>query len=224
MARKTAERQRVRVVDEAPEPTRDRAGTGAETRRQLLDAAEACLREHGYSGLSTRKVTMAAGVPLSQLHYHFGSKQGLVLALFEDLNNRLLERQTAMFTSDLPLWRQWELACDYLDEDLESGYVRILNELAAAGWSDKMIGNAVRKAMAGWKELLTDVATRAGERFGGVGPLAPEDIAALVTSVFLGAEMNILSGHENSMHPVRRALRRFGGLIRDFEIAATGGE
>lgn len=187
-----------------------------------MAAAEACLRDHGYGDLSTRQVALAAGAPLSQIHYHFGSKQGMLLALFEELNNRLLHRQTEMFASDLPLWRQWELACDYLDDDLESGYVRILNELAAAGWSDPEIGDAVRQAVAGWTALLTDVARRADAHFGGLVPLAPEDIAALVSSVFFGAEINILSGHETTKVPVRRALRRVGGLIRQFEESAKG--
>ncbi len=224
MARKPAKHERVGAGGEAPPPNRDRGNNGAETRRQLLAAAETCLRDHGYGALSTRQVALAAGVPLSQIHYHFGSKQGLLLALFEDLNNRLLHRQTEMFASDLSLWRQWELACDYLDEDLDSGYVRILNELAAAGWSDPEIGDAVRKALAGWNALLTDVARRASERFGGLGPFAPEDVAALVSGAFLGAEMRILSGRENPKMPVRRALRRVGELIRKFEEMAKGGE
>ena len=33
-------------------------------------------------------------MPLSQLHYHFGSKQGLILALLEEENQRRLDRQT----------------------------------------------------------------------------------------------------------------------------------
>src|SRR5581483_10995256 len=61
-------------------------------RAALLAATEACLRESGYSGLSTRKVAENAGMPLSQIHYHFGSKEGLVLALLEDRNRRLLQR------------------------------------------------------------------------------------------------------------------------------------
>ena len=63
----------------------------------LLEAAKKVLRQSGYSGLSTRDVAAAAGVPLSQIHYHFGSKQGLVLALFEYLNAQLLDRQQALF-------------------------------------------------------------------------------------------------------------------------------
>ena len=63
----------------------------------LLEAAKKVLRQNGYAGLSTRDVAAAAGVPLSQIHYHFGSKQGLVLALFEYLNAQLLDRQNALF-------------------------------------------------------------------------------------------------------------------------------
>jgi hypothetical protein len=31
-----------------------------------------------------------------------------------------------MYAGDEPLWRQWDRACDFLETDLESGYVRIL--------------------------------------------------------------------------------------------------
>ena len=68
-----------------------------DTRLELLAAAETCLRTHGHADLSTRSVAEMAGVPLSQIHYHFGSKQGLVLALLDHLNERLLERQSATF-------------------------------------------------------------------------------------------------------------------------------
>ena len=44
-------------------------------------------------------------------------------------NEALLRRQTEMFARDLPLSQRWELACDYLDADLKSGYVRVLNEM-----------------------------------------------------------------------------------------------
>ncbi len=190
------------------------------TRAGLLKAASSVLRTDGYAGLSTRGVASAAGVPMSQIQYHFGSKQGLLLALFEDMNDRLLHRQAEMFSSDLPLSQQWKLACDFLDEDIDSGYVRILNELSAAGWSNPEIGDTIREGMSGWNKLLIDVIRRASERHGGLGPFTPEDVAALVVSIFLGAEMNILCGHESPELPARNALRRCGDLIRIFEQSA----
>ena len=73
---------------------------------------------------------------MSQLHYHFGSKQGLILALFEEENQRRLARQRDMYGEDRPLWQRYERACDFLEDDLDSGYVRVLQEMIAAGWSD----------------------------------------------------------------------------------------
>src|SRR6187431_2342586 len=106
----------------------------------LLEAAKKILRQHGYAGLSTRAVAEAAGVPLSQIHYHFGSKQGLVLALFEYLNAQLLDRQNALFRDGgLKISEQWDKACDYLDVDIASGYVRVLQELIAASWADAAV-------------------------------------------------------------------------------------
>src|SRR3979409_1424332 len=125
----------------------------AETGTTLLEAAKKVLRQNGHSGLSTRDVAAAAGVPLSQIHYHFGSKQGLMLALFDYLNAQLLDRQNAMFhDSALTLSQRWDRACDYLDEDIASGYVRVLQELIAASWSDPTVAKVVRTGLMGWGE------------------------------------------------------------------------
>lgn len=106
-----------------------KAGTSA----TLLDAAKKVLRQNGYSGLSTRDVAAAAGAPLSQIHYHFGSKQGMLLALFEYLDAQLLDRHQTMFGDPtLGISEQWDLACRYLDDDIASGYVRVLQELISA--------------------------------------------------------------------------------------------
>jgi AcrR family transcriptional regulator len=188
-----------------------------DTRQELLAAAEACLRRDGHAALSTRGVAEAAGVPLSQIHYHFKSKQGLVLALLDHLNQRLLERQSATFAEPMPLWRRWERACDFLDEDLSSGYVRILRDMMAAGWSDPEIAEAVRRSLRGWYALLNALAEEAGEKLGGLGPFSPAEIACLVGAAFLGSEAKLLLGFESEAMPIRQALRRFGGLIRQIE-------
>ena len=185
-----------------------------ETRTRILDAAKTSLLQVGYAQLSTRVIAETAGVPLSQIHYHFGSKRGLVLELLEQENRRLLGRQAAMFGTDMPLWKQWEQACDFLDDDLESGYVRVLQEMAAAGWSDPEIARAVGQDIRGWFDLLVDVARRAEERFGSLGPFRPEEMAALAGLPFLGAETVILLGLDDTMIAARSALRRVGDVLR----------
>ena len=188
------------------------------TKRELLDAARQVLTANGYSGLSTRRVADAANTQMSQIQYHFGSKQGLVLALFEDMNADLLKRQTAMFSAGgLALSDQWDLACDYLEEDIRSGYVRVFQELIAAGWANDDIREQVSAGLRGWHKILENVAARTLERHGALGPFSPQEIAALVSAAFVGAEAQILLGFRENDWPVRSALRRIGDLIRRME-------
>ncbi|HVS00314.1 MAG TPA: TetR family transcriptional regulator [Thermoanaerobaculia bacterium] len=52
------------------------------TRESLLDAAEALFAEHGIQAASLRAITQKAGANLAAVHYHCGSKEGLVKAVF----------------------------------------------------------------------------------------------------------------------------------------------
>jgi AcrR family transcriptional regulator len=193
-----------------------------ETSTTLLEAAKKVLRQNGHSGLSTRDVAAAAGVPLSQIHYHFGSKQGLMLALFDYLNAQLLDRQNAMFHDvTLTLSQRWDRACDYLDEDIASGYVRVLQELLAASWSDPEVARVVRTGLMGWYELIADVARQAEKDLGWTGPFSAEEIAALVSSAFIGGESLFLLGAEKKGAPVRQSLRRVGDAIRMAESRSS---
>ena len=190
-----------------------------DTRQRILAAAKTALLEVGYARLSTRAIAVAAGVPLSQIHYHFGSKQNLMLAVLDTENEQRLARQTAMYQTDLPLWKRWEQACNYFDDDLESGYVRVLMEMTAAGWSDPEIAGAVKAEVKAWFDLLADVARRAEEEFGSLGPFTPQEVAALAGMPFLGAETLILLGIDDQTVAARSGLRRVGELLRRLEQA-----
>jgi hypothetical protein len=173
---------------------------GADTRRRILDAARARLLADGYAGLSTRKVAEEAGVPLSQLE-----------------NEQRLTRQTRMYAEDRPLWQRYEQACDFLDDDLESGYVRVLQELVAAGWSNAEIGAAARELLGDWIALLMEVAREAERRHGPLGPFTADELATLVGAAFFGSEALLLLGFERDVLPIRSALRRIAVVIRERE-------
>jgi AcrR family transcriptional regulator len=191
-----------------------REQASSQTRARILDAARSCLLADGYANLSTRRVAEAADVPLSQIHYYFGSKQELILSVLAAENVRLLDRQREMFGAPEPLWVRWELACDYLDADVESGYVRILQEMIAAGWADAEVAAAVRELVGGWYRVLAEVARREQQRGADLGGFTPDEIAALMGTPFLGAEELILLGVTEATLPLRSALRKVGVLLR----------
>jgi AcrR family transcriptional regulator len=182
-------------------------------RDELIAAAGRLLREEGYPALSTRRIAEAAGVPLSQIHYHFGNMRGLLLALLDRENEARLERQHRLYGSDRPLSEQWALACDYLEEDLDSGYVRILLEMVFAGFGDDEIATALRGQLDGWYALLTDVAGRALDELGPLGPFDAEDVALLVGQSFIGLEVLVTLDAAGAGQRGLATIRKLGALI-----------
>ena len=63
---------RARKAPAPPRPVRDR----------ILEVAERLFAEHGMTGVGLRAISTEAGVNLASIAYHFGSKDGLLEALF----------------------------------------------------------------------------------------------------------------------------------------------
>ena len=60
------------------------------TRRRLLEAAASLLADEGVEGISVDAVAAAAGRTSGAVYDHFGSKQGLLLALLDEWRHALL--------------------------------------------------------------------------------------------------------------------------------------
>jgi AcrR family transcriptional regulator len=194
-----------------------RAVRGQETRLRILDAARQMLLEHGAGGTSTRSVAEEAGVPLSLVHYHFGGKQGLLVAVLERENEELLERQRALYAEPGPLAGKWRTACDFLDEDIQSGFVRVLWELWAAGLADEELKAGWRRAVGGWRDLLVSVFEDWGHQLSVDLPLSPRATATLVADIFNGIEVELLAGVSPAEAPHREVLDAFGDMIERAE-------
>jgi AcrR family transcriptional regulator len=198
------------------------ATRGDRTKLAILAAAQATLQREGFAKLSTRKIATNAEVPLSQIHYHFGSKEGLVLALLDHLDRQVFDRQRAMYDNSIPLSERWARACNFLDDDLASGYVRLLHECVAQGWSAPPVAERMCALLSRWADLLTEVAEEASARFGGLGPFSAAEITQLVAMVFIGAEAVLLLGIDEKRAPIKSALRKVGLLIAAMENTSGG--
>ena len=194
-----------------------------ETSTSLLEAAKKVLRHAGYAGLSTREVAAEAGVPLSQIHYHFGSKQNLVLQLFEYLNAQLLDRQHRLFGDpSLKLSEQWDRACDYLDEDIASGYVRVLQELIAVSWHDAEVAKVIRAGIMGWIDLIVGLARRRLKRRSArSAPSRRRKSARSPPPALSGAKACSCSAWRRRARRSAQSLRRVGDLIRTAEGSSS---
>jgi AcrR family transcriptional regulator len=81
-------------MEPKPFPTKRIRRTSDEARRVILDAAEAGMAATGPAGLRLQDVATAAGVSHPTILHHFGSREGLILALnrraLEDLRSGLM--------------------------------------------------------------------------------------------------------------------------------------
>lgn len=193
---------------------------GRSTRAQLLTAAIEVLSEQGYVATSMRAVSDRAGTPLSLVQYHFGSKQGLLVAVMEEMNTRGLERQQAMWADGRPFAEQWRSACEYLRADVHSGYVRILWELWAAGLADPELAERWRATIRGWRELIIERLERWQAEENVELPMSTRALATLMANLFEGAETEILAGFEEDEASHLEALEACATLIAGAEKRA----
>jgi AcrR family transcriptional regulator len=198
-----------------------RAVRGDATKESILEAARESLREQGYSRTSIRAVAERAGVQLSLVHYHFGSKQAVLVAVLERENEKLLERQHELFAGPEPLSEKWRAACRFLADDLESGYVRILWELWAAGLADEELAGRWRAATAGWRGLMADVFEEWSREMELELPMSATAVATLVANLFQGLEVEILAGVSEAEAPHLEVLEAVAQLIEGVEARAS---
>ena len=70
--------------------------TESDTKTLILDAAEQAFADLGFGSASLRHIIRSAGVNLAAVHYHFGSKEALVAAVFARRIRRLTQERLAL--------------------------------------------------------------------------------------------------------------------------------
>jgi len=157
---------------------------------------------------------------LSLIHYYFGSREGLLLALLERMDEELLARQRAMYGQPaVSLADKWRQAIEFYRQDLKSGYVRTLLELAAHGYSNPRMAEEVRRLIGRWRGLLTEVAGQvlAGKK----APMDAAQLGSMVTSYWFGMEFQHLLGVPEKEGKLWQTVEAIGDLIERWEKARS---
>jgi AcrR family transcriptional regulator len=84
----------------APKPPQRRVGARAAaaeaTREALLRAATKMFARHGYNGATVEKISAAARSVDRMIYYYFGSKEGLFIAVLENIYHQMDEAEGAL--------------------------------------------------------------------------------------------------------------------------------
>lgn len=89
---------------------------GRETEEKIIKCAGQLIAEKGFASVTSKEICRAAGVNLAAVNYHFGSRDGLYLAVLENVQQYLvgLQQLIDLYESDLAPRQKMEKLIDFL--------------------------------------------------------------------------------------------------------------
>jgi AcrR family transcriptional regulator len=167
-------------------------------RRQLLDAAGRLFAERGVDAVSLRAVMAAAGTNVASVHYHFGSKEALVLALVRERSAQVAGRRAALLDAveTRPTLR-----------GLAEAFVTPVAEVALGGqdaWVrlvDQIIATR-HPALAALSDAFAPQGTRITAVFSRLCPEVPPATAAFRLSQAMTLTFRVLGDLDGARHTV----------------------
>jgi AcrR family transcriptional regulator len=193
---------------------------GVTTRALILHAARRRLIEQGYANLNVRDIAQDAGVNHALIGYHFHGKQQLVLAVLDSANRELLERQTRMYRDTASARKKWKQACDFYQEDLNSGFVRLLMELMGASFHDEALRREFVPRLLSWHQLVEAAVAEFIESSGLELPVSARAISAWIGWFWTGMEASMALGIPEQQGHQKEALDAVAALLRRVESGA----
>lgn len=190
---------------------------GASTRALILEAARRRLVEGGYANLNVREIAADAGVNHALIGYHFHGKQQLVLAVLDEANNRLLERQGRMYDASATASDKWRQACDFYEDDLRSGFVKLLMELMGASFHDQELRREFTPRMLAWHRLIEEEVAEFIRASGLKLPVSARAISAWIGWFWMGMEASMALDIPEEEGHQREALQAVATLLRHVE-------
>jgi AcrR family transcriptional regulator len=85
---------------------------GDDTRAKIVDETVRCIVEEGFTAATAKHVAERAGVTWGVIQYHFGDRNGLLMAVVDDGVARLIDTLSSADVSDLPLRERIEVVVD----------------------------------------------------------------------------------------------------------------
>jgi AcrR family transcriptional regulator len=160
-----------------------------DTRTRIVEAALATLRDQGITGLSARAIGRHGGFNQALIFYHFGSVEGLLVAVARSESERRSALYAEALRSVTSLTDLVAVARRLHDEEFKAGTVAALTQMLAGAVGSEELSRGIREALEPWTSLVGEAITRLleGTPYGDVLPQG--DVTAALAALFLGIEL-----------------------------------
>ena len=166
---------------------------GDRRRRDLLDAAFALIGEKGFEGLRTREIAARAGVNIAMLHYYFGTKEALLVALVDHVRDTFNapRRRSRPTSKSGPVKLRSDFADSWSVLQANPHLTTVLIELSLRARRDAAARKALRSLLTSWTQRM-EVLMRRGMSAGELrNDLDARAAAVVITSFFIGASLQL---------------------------------
>lgn len=201
-------------MGERPQRKRGRGSDSTATQRELVDAAFATVRDHGFGGATARAIAGAAGQNQAAIYYHFGGIEPLLIAALTRSSEQRLERYRAELADASDLNELVDRLAELHREDDTSGHLQVLSELLGGVTTNPELVAGLNAAVEPWLAFVEET-VRAFASAHPLGALVPaEDLVDLLFSLFVGVELrNRLDGAPDRAERAFRLARLAVGIL-----------
>ena len=190
---------------------------GLNTREAILEATFQRVASDGYSQLNIREIAREAGVNHALINYHFRNKQQLVLEVLDQANRRLLARQQEMYAHTDTVSGKWRKACEFYEEDVRSGFIKLMMELMAASFSDPVLRAGYLPRFLAWRRVVDAAAQDAIAEHGLDLPISAQAISTMIGCFWIGMEAEMALGVTEADGHHQQALGAMRSLLELLE-------
>jgi TetR/AcrR family transcriptional regulator len=172
----------------------------------FLDAAEAVLRDEGYSGISARQVATKAGLKPQLLYYYFHTMDDLILAVIRRINERRLRRFGDAVASSDPLMALWKMNSD-------PSFATLSAEMTSIAAHREAIRSEVIRSAEAFRTLQVQeisrlLAQRNKSEYSAAGIVMIA--SALARIIVQESSLGLTYGHDEAVNIVERVLKDIG--------------
>jgi AcrR family transcriptional regulator len=125
---------------------------GEAARERLVEAAWRTIAEEGLQALTTRRVATRAGLSHGMCHYHFETKDDLILAVVEHIRRYWIEPLEGHLASDGPIFDRLSRIVDWMAEPATQDVVRVHLSLLAQAQADARLREKMRSEYRRWQD------------------------------------------------------------------------
>jgi len=167
------------------------------TRQALVGAAVEALREQGFGGASARDIARRAGSTQSQVFYHFGTVNDLLLAALDDVSARRMAVYAPLLAAARTPADLVATARAVVEADVAEGDLKVMVELIAGSTRVPGMGAQVAERLAPWFTFAETAVRKATSGLPFASQLPVRDIAHAIVAGILGLELLASLGGES---------------------------